>query len=219
MVLLDCGSGVFPALADIISPDDLSAIWISHMHPDHSADLITLANWALNKAGSSRLRVIGPRGWDRRLNAFISSNSSRNLVREIFNVEYIDDDWSSSVGEFTLKSQAVHHSVTSYGVRISAKDSEFAYSGDSGPCEALHSLAANVDVLLCEAGTRTPAEYHMTIQEAYELALAATVGRLLITHTSSKTLPVDLAVTDGLSVDIVAARDVWMIAPNNSTQV
>src|SRR5437588_1403619 len=160
-ILLDCGSGVFPALVDYVNPRELSAVWISHMHPDHSADLITLANWALNTNGAPRVRVLGPTGWDIRLNWFISNDSSRDLVREIFDVEYLDDGSLSSVGEFRLTSRLVHHSVTSYGVRISSEDSTLAYSGDSGPCRSLGQLANNVDVFLCEAGSEKPTEYHM----------------------------------------------------------
>jgi ribonuclease BN (tRNA processing enzyme) len=213
-ILLDCGSGVFSALVDYIDPRDLSAVWISHMHPDHSADLVTLANWALNTNDTPRVRVLGPPGWDIRLNWFISEDSSHDLVREIFDVEYLDDGSFSSVGEFSLTSRLVHHSVTSYGVRISSGDSTFAYSGDSGPCHSLEQLADNVDIFLCEAGSEKPTEYHMTMQQAYELARMAKVGKLLITHIPDGTLSDGPAKSGGLSVEIVNARDEWPILPS-----
>jgi ribonuclease BN (tRNA processing enzyme) len=213
-ILLDCGSGVFPALAAYLNPGDLSAVWISHMHPDHSADLITLANWALNTNDAPRLRVLGPPGWDVRLNGFMSNDSSHDLANEIFHVEYLDDGSLSSVGEFRLASQLVHHSVTSYGVRISDQDSTFAYSGDSGPCHSLEQLADSVDVFLCEAGAEKPAEYHMTMQQAYELARKAKVGRLLVTHVPDGTHPGIPPQNGGLPVEIVNTRDEWPVTPN-----
>src|SRR5205823_140619 len=133
------------------------------------ADLITLAHWALNADNAPRIRILGPPRWDVRLNEFISEDSSRDLVRGIFDVEHLDDGSLSSVGEFTLASRLVHHSVTSFGVRISSEDSTFAYSGDTGPCRSLEQLADNVDVFLCEAGSDKPTEYHMTMQQAYEV--------------------------------------------------
>jgi ribonuclease BN (tRNA processing enzyme) len=191
-----------------MNPRELSAVWISHMHPDHSADLVTLANWALNTDDAPRVRILGPPGWDVRLNGFITANESHDLVREIFDVEYLDDGTYSSVGEFSLTSRLVHHSVTSYGVRISSKDLTFAYSGDSGPCQSLEQLADHVDVLLCEAGSDKPTEYHMTMQQAYELARTARVGKLLITHIPDE--------SQASAPDIVNARDEWEIEPKAS---
>lgn len=211
-VLLDCGAGVFPQLVDHIDPRELSAVWISHMHPDHSADLVTLANWALNTDGAPRIRVIGPQGWDRRLNGFISQDITRNRVTEIFAVEYLDDGAVSHIGELTLMSKSVHHSVPSYGARISGKDATFAYSGDTGPCHALEQLADHADIFLCEAGARTPSESHLTLEQAFAVAVTANVGRLLITHTSHKTLPSTLP-GRGIPVEIVDAGDEWPVLP------
>lgn len=215
-ILLDCGSGIFPVLVDYVDPGRLSAVWISHMHPDHSADLITLANWALNTTDAPKVRVLGPFGWDVRLNGFISNDGSRDLVREIFDVEYVDDGSSSSIGEFTLTSQLVHHSVTSYGVRISSEDSTFAYSGDTGPCRSLEQLADKVDVFLCEAGSEKPTEYHMTMQQSYEVARKAKVGKLLVTHIPYGHLPGRLPDTGELSAEIVNAGDEWLVLPNQA---
>jgi ribonuclease BN (tRNA processing enzyme) len=213
-ILLDCGSGVFPALADYLDPGDLSAVWISHMHPDHSADLITLANWALNTKDAPRLRVLGPAGWDVRLNGFISSDSSHDLAHEIFDIEYLNDDSSSSVGEFKVASRLVRHSVISYGVRISDEDSTFAYSGDSGPCHSLEQLADSADVFLCEAGADKPARYHMTMKQAYELAQKANVGRLLVTHIPEGARS-DVPPQNGkLPVEVVSTGDEWPIVSN-----
>jgi ribonuclease BN (tRNA processing enzyme) len=213
-ILLDCGSGIFPVLVDYINPGTLSAIWISHMHPDHSADLITLANWALNATNAPKVRVLGPLGWDVRLNGFISNDASRDLVREIFDVEYLDDGLPSSIGEFTLVSRLVHHSVITYGVRISSGDSTFAYSGDTGPCRALEQLADNVDILLCEAGSEKPTEYHMTIHQAHEAARKAKVGRLLVTHIPHGHLAGGLPNASGITAEIVNAGDEWPVLPN-----
>lgn len=214
-VLLDCGSGVFPILLEYLEPRRLSAVWISHMHPDHCADLAALANWALNTEDAPRVRVFGPAGWDRRLNSFISEDASRNLVGEIFDVGYLEDGATFTAGGFVVTSRMVHHSVPTYGVRISDGTSTFAYSGDTGVCPSLEVLAANVDLFLCEAGSDEPVEYHLTAQQAYDVALNANAGKLLITHVPDG-LVVEVPVNRGLNTEVVQARDEWLITSSGS---
>lgn len=210
-ILLDCGSGIFAALADCIDPRTLSAVWISHMHPDHTADLATLANWALNTSGAPKIRVFGPQDWDRRLNAFISADGSHSVVRDIFEVEYLTDGLSVTVGESVLMTREVHHSVVSYGLRVLYDGDTFAYSGDSGPCSSLESLADNADLLLCEAGSEQPTEYHMTKDQAYELARRANVSRLLITHIPYGLVADEIGDYTAIPVATASAGDWWLI--------
>ena len=42
-ILFDCGPGAVPVLQEHVEPDSVSAIFISHMHADHSLDLLTYA--------------------------------------------------------------------------------------------------------------------------------------------------------------------------------
>ena len=39
-ILIDCGSGVFSRLQQYVEPDRVDAVIISHMHADHTLDLI-----------------------------------------------------------------------------------------------------------------------------------------------------------------------------------
>jgi ribonuclease BN (tRNA processing enzyme) len=60
------------------------------------------------------------------------------------------------------------------------------YTGDTGPCPDVVALAAGADVLLAEAAhpdrPGLPPDLHLTGREAGEHAVAAGVGRLLLTH-------------------------------------
>ena len=67
-ILLDLGQGSFPRLASELEPSTLSAILVSHLHPDHFVDLVPLRHylrWHLSP--SRRVRVIGPAGLGQRL--------------------------------------------------------------------------------------------------------------------------------------------------------
>lgn len=62
----------------------------------------------------------------------------------------------------------------------------FAYSGDTGICDAVVELARGVDVFLCEASwthsPERPPNLHLSGTEAGQIAARAGVGKLLLTH-------------------------------------
>lgn len=179
------------------------------MHPDHCGDLPALANWALNTANGPRIPVAGPETWDARLNAFISNDNKADVVADIFDVQYLQDGGTLSAGEFNLASRLVHHSVATYGVRVSDGTHTIAYSGDSGPCAALDEVADNADLFLCEAGSNEPAEYHMTAQQAHELAVRANTRRLILTHIPADA-PVNKPAGQSAPSDIAYPGGEWL---------
>jgi ribonuclease BN (tRNA processing enzyme) len=85
----------------------------------------------------------------------------------------------------------LHYSMLAFGFRASANGTVLAYSGDSGPSDALPKLAADADLFLCEAtlmqanpegGTRG----HLAAEEAVEAFEASGARRLLLTHRPSE---------------------------------
>jgi len=69
---------------------------------------------------------------------------------------------------------------------------KIAYSGDTRPTEAVVRLAEDADILIHEAtfddslGERAAEDGHSTASQAAEIAAAAKVGLLLLTHISSR---------------------------------
>jgi ribonuclease BN (tRNA processing enzyme) len=67
-----------------------------------------------------------------------------------------------------------------------AKDKIFAYTGDTGMCQAVRDIADRADVLLAEASWThspdRPVGVHLSGTEAGQLAREAGVGELLLTH-------------------------------------
>jgi ribonuclease BN (tRNA processing enzyme) len=90
-----------------------------------------------------------------------------------------------------------HFGVAAFGLRVSDGAATIAFSGDSGPSEALAELADGANLFVCEATTDTPpadgAERgHLTASEA---VAAAGRTRVLLTHR-----PVELPPPDGAEV-------------------
>jgi ribonuclease BN (tRNA processing enzyme) len=62
----------------------------------------------------------------------------------------------------------------------------FGYSGDTGPCEGLDRVAADVPLLIAEASFRAvndnPPHLHLTGTDCGDVASRMGVGRLVLTH-------------------------------------
>ncbi|WP_156724247.1 MBL fold metallo-hydrolase [Streptomyces apocyni] len=199
-VWVDAGPGTFAELQRHVRPDELSAIWISHLHSDHWADLIA-AEAGIADGGltvDEPIPVYAPAGCAERLAGFFGA-ADPGALGQVFAFRELSDGLHLDLDGLRLTSRAVHHGgIEAYGLRAEVAGDVLAYSGDSGPCAALRELAEGADLLLCEADIdRAPTggepRQHLTPEDAGELARTARVGRLLVTHVGP-TLTPDAAV-------------------------
>ena len=102
---------------------------------------------------------------------------------------YRDWEVEQVIGPFTVRTAQVAHPVEAYAIRVEENirgGGALVYSGDTGPSEALTTLATHADLLLVESafmGDRmNPADLHLTGREAAEIGERAGVGRILLTH-------------------------------------
>ncbi|MFD0356849.1 MBL fold metallo-hydrolase [Streptomyces sp. NPDC127110] len=189
-VWVDAGSGTLAQLQRYVALDGVDAIWLSHLHADHSADLLTAYYAALY--ADIRLRapipLYGPPGTADRLAGFLTNGATRSPVEAAFAVHELHDGHRVRVGSLTLTSRAVAHGIPAFAVRVDAAGGgSLVYSGDTAPCPALTRLAQGCDVLLCEAESdRPPADgeqpVHHTPEDAGDTAAAAGAARLIVTH-------------------------------------
>jgi ribonuclease BN (tRNA processing enzyme) len=195
-VWVDAGTGTFANLQRHQRPDALTAIWISHTHADHAADLLP-AYYALlfaDLAPPAPIPLYGPPGLADRLETFLASTGP-NPADAAFEVHELHDGHHAVVGDIELTSRAVQHGLPAFGLRAEHDGAVLAYSGDTGPCAALDDLARDADLFLCEAEGPTwdhpLPQYHCTPQDAAACATRAGVGRLLITHVGHRHTPED----------------------------
>ncbi|MGD8193608.1 MBL fold metallo-hydrolase [Herbiconiux sp. P18] len=197
---IDAGTGTLAELQRHVAPDRLDAIWISHRHADHSADLL-VAYYALRFGAAlpaAPIPLIAPEGMLDRLAAYLGPSSVDELPR-VFDHRPMSGFGDLRVGSLDLSWGAVQHGVPAFGLTVDEGERRFAYSGDTAPCGSLEEIGEKADLFLIEAGydaavPRGEAPVHHTPDDAGRTAAAAGAGRLVLTHVAD-TITADDAVS------------------------
>ena len=197
-LLLDLGQGAFSNLASEIEPSALTAILVSHLHPDHFVDLVPLRHylkWEFDPA--RRTRVLGPAGLADRLDAL---NGNPGFAAAALDVETLSEG-VQRFEPFEVEARRVAHSGESYAFRVTTRSGAavaagedrrgpgLVYSGDCARAEDLLPLIRPGDAVLSEAsfgaGPIAPGAQHITSGEVARVAAAGGAARLLLTHVLS----------------------------------
>ncbi|MEU3825310.1 MBL fold metallo-hydrolase [Streptomyces sp. SID486] len=188
-VWVDAGPGTFAALQQHTDPARLTAVWISHLHADHSADLLAAA-YAFAFGGMTPpapVPVYAPQDCARRLAGFFG-RPDVDFLKGVFDFRDLYDGHEARHWNLRLTARAVAHDTETYGLRAECQGSVLAYSADSGPCAALTELASGADLFLCEADIDEHRDgehlrqVHLTPEDAGRVAREARVRELLVTH-------------------------------------
>jgi len=183
-ILLDLGQGAFPRLASLLDPAALDAILISHLHPDHFIDLVSLRHYLRWGPGAPRrARVLAPAGLDGRLDAL---HAEPGFSAGALDVERVVPG-VTRIGSMAVAAANVTHSTESYGFRVSRSVGPgLVYSGDCGQAEDLDPLIQPGDALLCEVsfgpGPVPPDTAHLDGPGIGALATRTSAGQVLLTH-------------------------------------
>lgn len=181
-VLLDCGSGVMSKFSLVGRVEDLSAVILSHLHYDHTADIGILQYAAVGALRKGRLKnkmsVFSPQEPKDMWEALQSEQTDFYTINETQTIT-IDD----MVVEFL----SVNHTIPCFAVKIKNEDKTIVYSADTTYIESLVYFAKNADLFICEAticegSIHSTGKGHMNAIEAGILAKKANVKNLVLTH-------------------------------------
>lgn len=183
-LVVDLGYATVPRLLRHVAAEQVDAVFISHGHPDHCADLNPLLRArALRDDPPPPLPVYALPG---ALDAVLALDRPGMLAGS-YELREVTDGGAFEVGPFHAWTQLLPHSVPNAGVRLAAGGRLLAYTGDSGPSPDVVELARGADVLLAEAThvVDVPEGERRHLSSAHQAgrqAAAAGVGRLLLTH-------------------------------------
>lgn len=205
-ILLDCGNGC-TRLMNLEKDLNNLKIFISHLHPDHFGDLISLlqAIYVYRKFGLIETPI----------DLYIPDN---DFVNETID-DYDEDGWykpktvkkhsleyryiekyakealvtlkgyaeeSFKFGKTIIKTSYVPHPVYTYAIRINTEYGDITYSADTGTNNRLNLFAKNSDIFICEStflkGQFRATDTHLYAHEAAQIANKAEVEKLLLTH-------------------------------------
>ncbi|MGZ4676947.1 MAG: MBL fold metallo-hydrolase [Acidimicrobiia bacterium] len=178
-IWLDCGNGSFVNLQRHLDPADLTAVVITHEHPDHCVDIYGLHVMLRYGIERGHVPVFAPGGAADRLGALVEWGDT-------FDWNAIDDGARTTIGSVALDFARTDHPPPTFGVHATSADGRrFVYSADTGPLWSVEAFGAGADLVLSEATYRHDdrrAPLHLSGRQAGEAARAAGAGRLVLTH-------------------------------------
>ena len=202
-VLVDCGNGVFGKLREQLDYLDVDAVVISHMHADHTLDLIPYA-YALTYSPRQQPLPVGPHagrpvpvrpslhvppGAREAMRRICSSWDAPQLIDDAFAVHEYAPEGAVAIGDLMFSFGLVPHYIPTYAIRITAgggTGASITYGADCCPNDEIIEFGRGSDLLVLEATLARPERSgirgHLTGLEAGDHARRAGAARLLITH-------------------------------------
>ncbi len=208
-LLMDPGPGALVRLVRCgDAPDGVDAVHtvlLSHLHPDHSADLVALL-FALHSplpASEAPLCLYGPPGLQRLLDRLGDIYGSWLVPRKralVVTEVRPGDGVPLGPGGAAATPFAVDHaqdrlSEVALGWRFTDADGQVAvFSGDTGDCPTLRAAAAGCDLLVLECSTTDEWEVpgHLNPAGAGVVCAAARPRRVVLTHQYPNAAALDL---------------------------
>lgn len=213
-LVFDFGNGAVHALMKAgVDPRDLSHLFISHVHPDHTADLVPYlfaCNYAPGWAGRRPLEVHGPVGFRQ---FFLDLQVPyRWLAPRGWDCAVFEHGRDQIRGEgWTVQTFPVEHGdLEALAFRVEAEGKVLCYSGDTCYCPGLVEAAGQADLFLCECSVpddHPQVEGHLRSSQVALAARQARARRVLLTHLYPVEADLVAEVARGYPGPVEAARD------------
>lgn len=184
---VDLGRGVLDRMVEAgIDPCAIGRFFFTHLHPDHSADLVSLL-FALRhgREAGAPVRFHGPPG----LGSLIERiGEAWPSARPESPVEVHETGGGLLVdGPLRVWAGPVHHGdrpALGYRIKDATTGRSMAFTGDSGPGPDLDRLVSGVDLLVAECGDGLAPRRgrHLDVDSFVDLARRSGAARVVVTH-------------------------------------
>jgi len=226
-LLLDCGPGTMRRLLKAgVTIFDLDYIFLSHFHPDHSAELAPLI-FATKYPDSHRrtqpLTVVAGQGF-RRFYDELRTVSGEWIELPESMLRFVELSTAQadqrSFDDFTVDSMPMQHNPESIAYRITGDGGRsVVYSGDTDDNDNLVELAADSDILVCECAMPDELKIsgHLTPSLAGSIADRARARMLVLTHFYPECDQVDIRSQCRRTYKgpLVLAKDLLTVTPGS----
>lgn len=163
-VVVDCGLGVSKAIVDQgVRLQDLTLIFITHMHSDHYLELGPLLHTAWTAGKQTPVQIWGPAGIERYWDGFLLSmaedidlrieDEGRPDLRDLVTVHKITPDQPMQFGPMCVEALRVIHPplIDCFALRFRSGEKTVVFSGDTAFFPPLADFAKDADLLIHEA--------------------------------------------------------------------
>jgi len=234
LYVIDAGDGAARRIAKAgFDVRNVGIIFLTHHHDDHTAGLGTLMSTAWDNQRTQPINVYGPPRTEELVKAAVQYFTISSEIRiadggrtvpiaEVFfghdvnpGIVYQDGNVKVTAAEnthFEFHTGAAAGKFKSYGYRFETADRVVVFTGDTGPNDAIMTLARGADLLVSEANSveermkllmttrqwqvmteaeqagikRQMAQGHLTTDDVGRMAAKAGVKTVVLTHVTSK---------------------------------
>lgn len=190
-VLLDCGATSLTPMKRLgIDPNDVTTVFISHLHGDHFGGLPFLILDGQFRRRHTSLTIAGPPSTRERLftamECLFPGSAGAHRRFDVNVVELAPREPESLAGLDVLPREVLHPSgAPAFGYRLHAEGRTIAYTGDTAWTDQIALLAAGADLLIAEAYSfDEPIPHHLSHAQLVAHADQLMSKRVIITHMS-----------------------------------
>ena len=174
---------------------EIDAVFISHWHGDHVADIIALLHYTVaplpddisvfRPIRKNPLKIYGPKGTVENIKAILGMTRYGKTEFEDIEVQDLNED-TIEIDGVRIQSFPTEHTPAALCYRLQEDNKIFAYSGDSIETDGLRQVVADADLAVVEASWPESVKptTHMTGGRAGKIASAANVKKLVATHVA-----------------------------------
>jgi ribonuclease BN (tRNA processing enzyme) len=217
-LLIDIGSGTLQkTLRFGISYLDLDALILTHLHPDHTSDLVPFffaCKYSLAPR-TKELYLIGGKGM----------REFYERLKEVYGHWVKADSFKLHIQEaprgkrdllgICFATFPLQHTRSSIGLRFEHEGKVLAYSGDTDYCQELIEMGRGADLLVleCSFPNERKIQGHLTPKLAGKVAKEAEAKKLVLTHFYPPCDEADIIsqCREEFSGEIVLAEDLMVL--------